>query len=266
MHSDMDDLDLNKGFVLHSKLERIVSTVPSQTELLFDLGLGDKIAGITKFCVLPKDKTSEKIKVGGTKNLDLEKIKQLQPDLIIAGKEENTKEQIEELKKHFPVWITDVTGVDSALQMILDIARITGAIEKGKELVSAINRQFEIFANHRFPVRKSLYFIWRNPYMVAANKTFINSLMERTGFDNAAKNLERYPVVDEAIIKKLNPELILLCSEPYRFGEKHIHEFKRILPDAKVIITDGQAFAWYGSRLLHSIPYITGLHQSLIEN
>ena len=245
--------------------ERIVSTVPSQTELLFDLGLESKIVGITRFCVLPKDKTSKKVKVGGTKNLDLEKIYELRPDLIIAGKEENTKEQIEELKRHFPVWITEVTGVDSALHMIRDVAAITGTAQKGKEIIDAINRQLDIFKKHLFPVRRTLYFIWRNPYMVAANHTFINGLMESTNFDNAAKNLERYPVLDEKMIKKMDPEVILLCSEPYRFGQQHVAEFKKIVPGAKIMVTDGQAFAWYGSRLIHSIPYITGIHWRLLE-
>ena len=262
----MSTPDLNQGFELKFKPARIISTVPSQTELLFDLGLDKEIAGITKFCVLPKKKTGKKAKVGGTKNLDIEKIKQLRPDLIIAGKEENTKEQIEELKKSFPVWITDVDSVASALQMITDIARITQTVNKGKKIVEEIKRQFEIFNSHRFPVRKSLYFIWRNPYMVAGNNTFINSLMQNTNFDNAAKDMERYPVIDEALIKKLNPEVVLLCSEPYRFGEKHFDEFKNLLPKAKILITDGQAFAWYGSRLLHSLKYITALHRSLLES
>src|ERR1700741_3198050 len=92
--------------------QRIISLVPSQTELLFDLGLDKEVVGITKFCVHPPEWFQTKTRVGGTKQLKIDLIKQLQPDLIIANKEENVKEQIEELEKHFPVWISDVNNLE----------------------------------------------------------------------------------------------------------------------------------------------------------
>lgn len=259
---------LNKKIKLTETPKRIISLVPSQTELLYDLGLRDEVVGITKFCIHPEEWFRTKTRIGGTKNFDFEKIKILKPDLIIGNKEENEQSQIEELSKHYNVWISDIKTLNDALEMILSIGAIIGKNEE------AINLQLEIeslFAN--FPIQfrtynipTVAYFIWNNPYMVAGNNTFINDMLNRCGFTNvfASPDSSRYPEVFSKQIAEANPQVILLSSEPYPFKEKHIQEFQTICSGAKVIIVDGELFSWYGSRLLSAPAYFSKLIQSLL--
>ncbi len=237
--------------------------MPSQTELLFDLGLDGEVVGITKFCIHPKEKVVQKEKVGGTKNLNIEKIIALKPTLIIANKEENEKEQIEELAKHFPVWISDVIDLHSALEMITAVGKMTGREKVAEELNQKITENFSApFAPLR--LKKVAYFIWQNPMMVAGNKTFINDMMQRCGFKNCFQNLKgHYPEISLAQLQQANPEVILLSSEPFPFKEKHIEAFSKICPQAKIMLVDGELFSWYGSRLLHAPSYFQKLAASL---
>ncbi len=252
---------LNNKIKLSSVPQRIISLVPSQTELLFELGLDEKIVGLTKFCILPQDKVKSKTKIGGTKNLDLEKILSLKPDLIIAGKEENNKEQILELKKHIPVWISDVKNFESALDMIKKVSEITGKEKEGDKIFRDILNEYDKFKAQDHKTYKALYFIWRKPYMVAGGDTFIGDIMGKAGFINEAGNLNRYPEINKENISEFDPEIILLCSEPYRFGDKHKSEFKEIFPNAKTLLTDGQYFGWYGSRMKYAFGYFSELHK-----
>jgi|ERR1035437_5592006 ABC-type Fe3+-hydroxamate transport system substrate-binding protein len=235
--------------------KRIISVVPSQTELLYDLGLRDEIVGITKFCVHPNEWFRNKTRVGGTKKLDLEKIKSLNPDLIIANKEENTKEQIEELIKHFPVWISDVKALDGALKMIVAIGRIVCKDSEAKNIIDKIKEQFShlpIQSSHK----KVLYLIWREPYMTVNSDTFINDMIKRCGWINAfANHSKRYPEITIDDIQKAQPEIILLSSEPYPFKQKHIDELKQLHSHSIIKLVDGELFSWYGSRLIKSPEY-----------
>lgn len=243
--------------------QRIISLVPSQTELLFDLGLDEEVVGITKFCIHPKNKVAQKEKIGGTKNLNIEKIKALNPTLIIANKEENKKEQIEELAKHFPVWISDVTDLQSALEMIAAVGKMTGKEKEAEELNQKITENFSApFAPLR--LKKVAYFIWQNPMMVAGNNTFINDMLQRCDFKNCFQNLSgHYPEISATQLQQANPEVILLSSEPFPFQEKHVEAFQKICPAAKIILVDGELFSWYGSRLLQARPYFQKLAASL---
>lgn len=242
--------------------KRIVSLVPSQTELLFDLGLKEEVVGITKFCIHPAEMFRTKTKVGGTKNADIEKIISLAPDLIIGNKEENKKEQIEELMKHFPVWMSDVKTMDDALAMIEMIGELVGKKEKAIALKNKIQDQFKNFKPD-IRNKKIAYLIWKKPYMTVNKDTFINHMLELCGLKNIfANHTDRYPEINAEELKEANPELIFLSSEPYPFKEKHIAEFKTICPDAFVQIVDGELFSWYGSRLLQTPEYL----KSLIKN
>ena len=129
---------LGRSVELLNAPKRIVSLVPSQTELLFDLGLNDKVVGITKFCVHPEGWYRTKKRIGGTKQLHIDEIKELTPDLIIANKEENVRDQIEELAKDFPVWISDVNNLDSASSMITGIGEITSRKPQAKDIIHQI--------------------------------------------------------------------------------------------------------------------------------
>ncbi len=236
--------------------QRIVSLVPSQTELLFDLGLGEKIVAVTKFCIHPKEFTSRIQKIGGTKDFSVEKIFQLKPDLIVANKEENPKEGIETLRAKVSVWTSDVSTVGQALDMIDKVAEVCAV--DGSWLIQKITDSFNALDGS---VRaKALYLIWRKPFMAAGRDTFISSMMQKAGFENLCKH-DRYPQISPQQMQELNPEYILLSSEPYPFKEKNITEIRQICPQSKVQLVDGEMFSWYGSRMLKAAQYFKTLWQ-----
>lgn len=245
---------------LETTPKRIISVVPSQTELLFDLGLENEVVGITKFCIHPKVWFETKPRIGGTKTLNIEKIKELKPDLIIANKEENTKEQIEELQKLFPVWTSNIRNLSESLEMIKQVGKMTNSEKKSIEIITKIEGDFAYLSSIKKQPKSVLYFIWKSPYMSVGKSTFINDMMIRAGFSNALETTENYPVLSEKQISTINPKLILLSSEPYPFKKKHLEELKTLCPKAQVLLVDGEMFSWYGSRLTKTVNYLIGLH------
>jgi ABC-type Fe3+-hydroxamate transport system substrate-binding protein len=229
---------------------RIVSCVPSQTELLFDLGLEQSIVGVTKFCIHPPVARETKNIIGGTKNLNPEKIARLSPDFILANKEENDQQSIEWLASRFPTYISDVRTLDHAITMIQDVGHICGRREHASALSTAIINQF-----HGMPTQavraSAAYIIWQNPWMTINEDTFIHDMLDRLGFHNAfAKRSDsRYPVITLDDLRIANPDFIFLSSEPFPFQQKHIIELKHLMPDTAISIVDGEMFSWYGSRL-----------------
>lgn len=243
--------------------QRIVSLVPSQTEYLCSLGLEKKIVGITKFCVHPASCYSSKVRVGGTKNFDLEMIKLLNPDLIIANKEENTESLIIQLRRFYPVWISDIHTLDDACEMMLHLGDIFHQSDKATEIVTDIVQQFSALKTLEKP-QTAAYFIWRKPYMSVNKNTFIHDMLSRCGFQNVFADFEKdYPEVLAEEIHLVQPDVILLSSEPYPFKEKHIAELKEISPKSKIVLVDGEMFSWYGSRMLQSVPYFHQLQHQL---
>lgn len=247
----------------HWPPRRIVSLVPSQTELLSDLGLDAEVVGITKFCIHPETWFQEKKRVGGTKTVDPEKVAALAPDLIIGNKEENDREQIEALAARFPVWMSEVCQLPDALDMIGRVGAITGKAAEAGVLVREIAQQFLL---HRpapeQPRPRVAYFIWRKPYMVAAGDTFIDAMLREAGFDNVYGHEIRYPEIALTDLALRLPELILLSSEPYPFAEKHVAGFQEVCPGARVLVVDGELFSWYGSRLKQAPAYFKKLRES----
>ena len=237
---------------------RIISLVPSITELLYDLSLATETVGITKFCVHPAQWHKTKEKIGGTKNLQLEKIKSLKPDLILANKEENNQAQIESLANNFPVYLTDIANYDDALKMILDIGNITSKTLEASKLVDEIETHFQSIPNKLKQI-KTAYFIWRDPYMTVGSDTFISALMSKIGLQNIFVTQERYPQVTLKDVGAAAPQLILLSSEPYPFKQKHIEEIKTFFPSTKIILVDGEMFSWYGSRMKYMPVYFNEL-------
>jgi ABC-type Fe3+-hydroxamate transport system substrate-binding protein len=230
--------------------QRIISLVPSQTELLHYLGLEAETVGITKYCIHPQQWFAAKTRVGGTKTVNLPAVEALQPTLIIANKEENVKEQVEVLAEKFPVWLTDVNTLTDALQMIADIGQLTGTAAKAQVLIDEINTRFSILHKHHFNPLKTAYLIWRKPYMAAGGGTFIQDMLTRCGFVNVLEDITRYPEVTTTQLADAGCELLLLSSEPYPFKQQHIDELQLALPGTKILLVDGEMFSWYGSRLL----------------
>ncbi len=235
-----------------------MSLVPSQTELLFDLGLGEKVVGVTKFCVHPAEARTKAMVIGGTKNFDFEKIAALKPDLIIGNKEENYRSGIEQLAESYPVWLSDISNLPDALDMIRRVGFIAGAKEKAEAMAAAIDASFAVLATAETPT-SAAYFIWRKPYMVAAKGTFIDDMLRRAGFANVFAEQARYPEISAEQLAAAAPARMLLSSEPYPFGAKHLAEFQAICPAAKIDIVDGELFSWYGSRLQKSAAYFSQL-------
>ncbi|MDB4923777.1 helical backbone metal receptor [Mucilaginibacter sp.] len=259
IYSDQFNREIN----LPSVPKRIISVVPSQTELLFYLGLNEEVIGITKFCIHPADKFKSATKIGGTKQLDIAKIKSLNPDLIIANKEENERSQLEELMEHFPVWISDIYNLEGALEMIERVGELVDRKKETAALNNSINQNFTKL-NLAISGMRAAYFIWRKPYMVAGKNTFIDSMLQKCGLINAFE-MERYPEVDALLLSDANPDVILLSSEPYPFKEKHIAELKAIVPTAIIKLVDGEMFSWYGNRLLGAPEYFDDLVKNLIR-
>lgn len=250
--------------------KRIVSLVPSQTELLYDLGLEDKIVGITKFCVHPYHLKSTKKIVGGTKKVSYEKIAALQPDIIIANKEENTLEMVTALQKIAPVWVTNITTIEDNFTLISDFGQLFNCrteAQKWTDKIRFAHQDFQNFVREK-PLRKVAYFIWKNPFMATGEDNFINELLKLNHFvniyDGNPRTPGRYP---EVIIQKLriqgDPEIIFLSSEPYPFKEEDAFEIGRFTHHAKVIFVDGEMFSWYGSRLMKAFGYFKSIHERL---
>lgn len=251
-----------KGF--NKQPKRIVSLVPSQTELLYHLGLDAEVVGLTKFCVHPQHWFRTKRRVGGTKNVSIETVKALQPHLILANKEENVREQIEELANHFPGWVTDVSNLNEALCMIEAVGVLTGKPEAATFLKYHIEQAFQTLAHtaSAYPLR-TCYLIWKEPYLTVGGDTFIHDMLQRAGFKNIFAAQKRYPEVMLETLRELRCELLLLSSEPYPFGQKHIAPLQAQLPRTKILLVDGELFSWYGSRLQWAPAYFKKLQETI---
>jgi len=249
---------LGRKVNLNMPAKRIVSLVPSQTELLFDLGLDEEVVGITKFCIHPEHWLQQKTIVGGTKNFHIDKIKALQPDLIIANKEENTKDLIEELTLDYPVYISDVNNIEDALQMIADVGNLTGKSSLAEEFISDIKNSRIDLSSINSTKKTCYYFIWKNPWLTVGGDTFINTMIEEAGFVSLSKNQTRYPEIDFDNIDK-QPDFLLLSSEPYPFKQSDADYLQTKFPESKILFVDGTYFSWYGSRLSSAFPYISNL-------
>ena len=239
---------LSRKILLSTPPKRIISLVPSITELLYDLGLVENIIGRTKFCVHPKDAVRLVPKIGGTKNVNIERVVGLQPDLIIANKEENQQEQIEQLSEHFPVWISDIANFSEAMQMI----KALGIIVEKQQAAHQIITNSVALLKRITPLKKqrAAYLIWQKPYMTIGRDTYIHDMLKHAGYENVFGNQTRYPSFTLAELKARQPEIILLSSEPFPFKQQHINELKLSFPNIPIQLVDGEAFSWYGTRFL----------------
>src|SRR5690606_35600960 len=175
-----------------------VSLVPSQTELLLELGLRSNIVGVTKFCVHPLDLRGEKTIVGGTKQVNYSKIKSLKPDIIICNKEENTEEMVLQLESIAPVWVSDIATIPESIDVIEGLGEVFKITEKSSQIVSKIELEWEDFNEYvkDFPPKKVLYLIWKDPYMAVGKKIIIDVLLGLNNFENIfTDEKSRYPEV-----------------------------------------------------------------------
>ena len=249
---------------LNQKPKRIISLVPSQTALLAHWELTNEVVGITKFCIHPTVWHTEKEKIGGTKNINIPKIISLQPDLIIANKEENVQSQVELLAKDFPVWVTDVNDLSGALDMIQDLGHLVKKEQAALNLIEDIHTQFEQLKQLENLLRVC-YLIWKDPFMTVGKDTFIHDMLQTAGYKNAFDNCNRYPEVSITEIASAKPDVIFLSSEPYPFSNKHIQELNQYFQNIPIVLVDGEKFSWYGSHLLQSPAYFNALLQIIVD-
>lgn len=253
---------MNREVILKGKPKTIISLVPSQTELLYSLGLEKETIAITKFCVHPKEWRKHKQTIGGTKKFNLDEISKLNPDLIIGNKEENNKQDIEWLSKNHSVWMSDIYNIQDSLKMIECIGDICDKEKEAQQIINSIKKELtglNHFSNS--PIKKALYVIWDNPTIVVGNKTYIDSIMRLINIENVCDS-KRYPKLKDLDIQE--PDCIFLSSEPYPFKKKHIEKYRDKFPNSKVILVDGEMFSWYGSRIIQAIPYIKNIRDQLI--
>ncbi|MCM4158040.1 helical backbone metal receptor [Gramella sp. AN32] len=235
--------------------ERIISLVPSQTELLVDLGLIDQIVGITNFCVHPKELKNIKTSVGGTKKVNFRKIRDLKPDIFFCNKEENTPEMIEELQKIAPVHISDVSNLKEAYKMISQYGHIFSRELAAQEIIDTIEKKVLKMKELKRPRKRVAYFIWKKPFMVAGRNNFIDAMLALNNLENVIQK-SRYPVVDLKELPQI--DLCLLSTEPFPFSEKDKKNFNSL--NCQIEIVNGEYFSWYGSRLIKAMDYFKNLN------
>jgi ABC-type Fe3+-hydroxamate transport system substrate-binding protein len=237
---------------------RVVSCVPSLSELAEELSPGC-LAGRTRYCIAPSS-ISKVSKIGGTKDLDVASIIRINPDLVLSVKEENEKCQIEELNAAgIPVEVFDIRTLKDAIAMVIRCGSLLGNEEMAGLLASEMQQLADQPKLQRGTV---LYFIWKNPWMVAGRETFIGNLLELCGYENLAAEGTRYPQLQDEELLKLNPGTIFLSSEPYPFREKHRKVFLNNFPNSPVYCVDGSIFSWYGRRTTLLPSYLN----ELLEN
>ncbi len=254
---------LGRTIQIHST-DRIVSLVPSQTELLYTLRLESQLQGITKFCVHPDHLVKTKNVVGGTKRVSLEKIKDLNPDIILCNKEENTAEMVSLLEEIAPVHVSDVKTMGDCLELITQYGVIFNKEKEATVLLRQIQEaleNFNAFIKERNRTFSVAYLIWYKPWMAAGASTFINTMLQLNGFVNCLGETERYPTVTVEELRLKKPELVLLSSEPFPFKEEHRKELQQQLPQAKVVMVNGEYFSWFGSRLFSAFDYFKTVHE-----
>lgn len=239
---------------------RIISLVPSWTEFLFDIGVGENVVGKTKFCVRTGQERRDLQVVGGTKKFHVDTVKSLRPDLIVASKEENTKELVEQCQAFTEVLVTDVKSLPSAWETMGLIATMVNRNQSGKDWIERIQHAWGSPSKHSISAG---YAIWKNPYMWAGQDTFIHHVMKHWGFENSVTqdDGDRYPALELSNTSISDSKVILLSSEPYPFQPQHLKPFEESGQFAQ--LADGEAFSWYGSRMLHRASYLENLSHEI---
>jgi iron complex transport system substrate-binding protein len=241
------------------KPKRIVSLVPSTTETLFALGAGDRVVGVTRFCVHPDDARQRARVVGGTKNPGIETILSLSPDLVLANQEENRKEDVERLRERVPVHVFFPRDVSEAISDIRSLGALLGEPANAAAIAGEIERELSLLRNFEHRPIRYLYFIWRRPYMVAGPSTFIDALLGEVGFVNRApSDRGRYPVMEVEEVRRSDADVLLLASEPFPFEEKHLEELGN-----RGVLADGELLSWHGVRLRDGLPYARSLAEGI---
>ncbi len=247
--------DLGREVTFEFPPRCVVSLCPSLTETLFALGLNAEVVGRTSYCIHPAERVRNVATVGGTKDVDIDRVRTLKPDLIIAAKEENPQDTVETLAGTFPVYVVDVADFEDALRAIAALGDLTDRTAAAAVLAGSIRTAFADL--HPRTTHRVAYLVWRDPYMAVGADTYICSVLAKCGCANVCAHLtDRYPEVTIEMLRGFAPQWVLLPSEPFPFDDTHVAELAPQLAPARVMCVDGEMFSWYGSRMLAAAEYL----------
>ncbi len=239
---------------------RIVSLVPSLTELVVALGAGSKLVGVTRYCIEASDAVGRLPRVGGTKNPDLEKVRQLEPELVLANMEENRREDVEQLRAMgLRVMVTYPRSVADVVVVVRAVARMVRAYATGQELIASIERTLGSRSAEKVKVFCP---IWKNPWMSFGSDTYAHDALRLAGGSNVCTGAgNRYPTIDLDFVAEQNPEVILLPDEPYRFAPRDLRDMMPLsettaIRSGRVYFVNGKALTWFGARTAGAVKYL----------
>lgn len=248
---------------MNNNSQKIISLVPSLTELVISFGLKNQLIGRTRFCVHPQEIVEEIPIVGGTKNPRLDKIRAMDPDYIIANKEENRPDDIHSLMEDFEVNVTEIETIEDALLTIHELGQAFEVADQAHKLISDIQQRLEERPSES--ELRTAYMIWKDPWMSVGHDTYIHDVMKHWDLDNVFAEETRYPKFGLTELERYNPDLILLSSEPYPFKEKHLAQVEEAFPAARVLLVEGQWFSWYGARMKQAFGRLNGWRKAIAD-
>lgn len=255
---------LGREIAVTTPPQRIVSLVPSLTEYLCAIGAADRLVGVTDFCTEPAEVVANIPKVRGTKNPHREQIHELRPDLILAAKEENRKQDVQWFEQaNIPVFVTDICRVDDAIPQLAQVAGLVEAADMATPLLNNIQQHLTSLQQELLdrPRKRFLTFIWREPWMVVGGDTYAHDLLTRCGGENLALHFEgRYPRATLEDFLACNPDVIFLPDEPYVFTKKDLDAFIPFttvpaVQSSHIHLCDGKLLTWYGPRMIEAIAF-----------
>jgi ABC-type Fe3+-hydroxamate transport system substrate-binding protein len=247
---------------------RIVSLCPSITESLVAMGLADALVGVTRYCIHPKEALAGIPRVGGTKDPDLEAIRAAKPDLVFCNGEENRKEDIDLLKREFPVDLTHPRTVGEVPALLRHFGRLTGREEESEKISLKVKEALERveagMRGSRAPRFRYVYLIWKDPWMTVGPRTYIADLLRRVGgslsFKEETFSESDYPTFSESEIIASSPDVLVLPDEPYRFRERDAAFWRERVPEGtRVVLVSGDDFCWHGVRTLRGLEAAAAL-------
>lgn len=253
---------------------RIVSLVPSLTELLVALGLAPYLVGRTGFCIHPADAVRAVPKIGGTKDVNMAKLRRLAPTHVLVNVDENRLDTVDAIREFVPhVLVTHPMAPEDNIELLQQMVNafadaLPGVRESAARLESELNISLAGCAARPWPEQRVLYLIWREPWMTVARDTYISRMLQQVGWcswpavEGGSTGAARYPVLqgDEPWLAQIDQ--ILLSSEPYRFTQQHLPLAQALCPQARVRLVDGELLSWYGPRAARGLDYLRGLAEA----
>ena len=243
--------------------KRIVSLVPSLTEALFAFGVGERVVGRTRYCTQPPRAVGRVPKVGGTKKVDVSRVLELEPDLVLAVKEENTRENVEAMMEAgIPVLVGAPEDVAGAIELLRELAERVEA-PRAEAVLGPIERVYGRLRSRVGKRRRVFAPIWKSPYMSVGSDTYVHDVLETCGGENICGGATRYPIVTLEEVEAAQPEVVLLPDEPYPFSAEDLPEFYALdIPAASsdcIHLVDGKLLTWYGPRMAGSLMQLSAL-------